>query len=277
MTSSAGVGGRTSRLWHEIEDGVFVRRYPDFDVSVGLVVGSERTLVIDTRASDRQGRLLMDEVRWISGGKIVVANTHHHYDHVMGNSAFSSSEIWAHEKCAERLRANGEEMKLALAATMPEIAYEYTDTRIVEPGRTLRDAATIDLGGRTVELRHLGRGHTDNDVVVVVPDAHVLFAGDLVEQGGPPSFEDAYPMDWPGTLGRLLDLVEGPVVPGHGELVRRSFIEGQLADLSALAQLAARVRFDGGSAADALPLSPFPARVARVALTRAFAQLAGEL
>jgi hypothetical protein len=54
-------------------------------------------------------------------------------------------------------------------------------------------------------------------------------------------------------------------------------VEGQLADLSALAQLAARVRFDGGSANDALPLAPFPARVARVALQRAFAQLAGEV
>jgi glyoxylase-like metal-dependent hydrolase (beta-lactamase superfamily II) len=277
MTMPTGVSGRTSRLWREVADRVFVRRYPDFDVSIGLVVGDERSLVIDTRGSDRQGRLLLDEVRWITNDKLVVANTHHHYDHVLGNSAFASAEIWAHERCVVRLAEDTEETKVALAATMPEIAYEYTDTRVVPATKTFRDSARIDLGGRTVELTHLGRGHTDNDVVVVVPDVHVVFAGDLVEQGGPPSFEDSYPMDWPGTLGRMLDLVDGPVVPGHGDLVRRSFIEGQLADLSALAQLAARVRFDGGSAADALPLSPFPARAARVALRRAFAQLAGEL
>ena len=84
-------------------------------------------------------------------------------------------------------------------------------------------------------------------------------------------------MDWPGTLGRLLDVADGPIVPGHGEVVDKSFIEGQLADLSALAQLARRVRFDGGSANDALPLAPFPATAARVALRRAFAQLEGEL
>jgi glyoxylase-like metal-dependent hydrolase (beta-lactamase superfamily II) len=277
MTMPTGVSGRTSRLWREVADRVFVRRYPDFDVSIGLVVGDERSLVIDTRGSDRQGRLLLDEVRWITNDKLVVANTHHHYDHVLGNSAFASAEIWAHERCVVRLAEDTEETKVALAATMPEIAYEYTDTRVVPATKTFRDSARIDLGGRTEELTHLGRGHTDNDVVVVVPDVHVVFAGDLVEQGGPPSFEDSYPMDWPGTLGRMLDLVDGPVVPGHGDLVRRSFIEGQLADLSALAQLAARVRFDGGSAADALPLSPFPARAARVALRRAFAQLAGEL
>jgi hypothetical protein len=60
-------------------------------------------------------------------------------------------------------------------------------------------------------------------------------------------------------------------------VVSRAFVEGQLADLSGLAQLARRVRFDGGSANDALPLSPFPATIARTALLRAFAQLAGEL
>ncbi len=84
-------------------------------------------------------------------------------------------------------------------------------------------------------------------------------------------------MDWPLTLTRLLEVAQGPVVPGHGELVTRAFVEGQLADLAALAQLARRVRFDGGSANDALPLSPFPATAARTALHRAFLQLAGEL
>jgi len=67
------------------------------------------------------------------------------------------------------------------------------------------------------------------------------------------------------------------VVPGHGEVVGQEFVEGQLAELSALAQLAHRVRFDGGSVNDALPLSPFPAAAARTALLRAFAQLAGDL
>jgi len=276
-TSTGGLSGRSSHLWREIAARVFVRRYVDFGVSVGLVIGDEAALVIDTRGSERQGRELMDEIHWITNNRLVVANTHHHYDHSFGNFAFLPAEIWGHEQCGVRLQAEAETTALALAATMPEVAREYTDTRIAAPGKTFRDSVRIDLGGRPVDLTHLGRGHTDNDIVVVVPDAQVLFAGDLVEQGGPPTFEDAYPMDWPGTLGRMLDLAEGPIVPGHGDIVRRSFVEGQLADLSALAQLAVRVRFDGGSANDALPLSPFPARVARVALQRAFAQLAGEL
>ncbi len=270
-------GNRTSRSWREIAARVFVRRFADFGVSIGLVIGDESALVIDTRGSERQGRELMDEIHWITNNRLIVANTHHHYDHAFGNFAFMPTEIWAHEQCVVRLQADSKTTALALAATMPELAREYMDSRIALPGKTFRDSARIDLGGRIVDLKHFGRGHTDNDIVVVVPDAQVLFAGDLVEQGAPPSFEDSYPMDWPGTLGRMLDLAEGAIVPGHGDIVRRSFVEGQLADLSALAQLAARVRFDGGSANDALPLSPFPARVARSALQRAFAQLAGEL
>ena len=268
---------RAARMWHEVADKVFVRRFLDFNVTIGLVVGDDSALVIDTRGSDRQGRELADEIRWITHGKLVVANTHHHYDHAFGNFAFLPAAMWGHEQCAARLRSDSRTTQYALAAAMPEFALEYTDTHITPPNKTFRDSVSLELGGRKVELTHYGRGHTDNDIVAVVPDVHVVFAGDLVEQGAPPSFEDSYPMDWPGTMGRILDVALGPVIPGHGEVVGRSFVEGQLADLSALAQLARRVRFDGGSANDALPLSPFPATVARVALTRAFAQLAGEL
>ena len=273
----AARAARAAQLWREVADQVFVRRYADFNVNVGLIVGGEMALVVDTRGSERQGRELLGEIRRLTHLRLVAANTHHHYDHAFGNVAFLPAEIWGHERCAARLRADGRSTQFELAAAMPELAQEYTETRITPPNKTFRDSVSLDLGGRRVQLTHFGRGHTDNDVVVVVPDVGAVLAGDLVEQGGPPSFEDSYPMDWPGTLGRMLDVADGPVIPGHGEVVSRSFVEAQLADVSALAQLARRVRLDGGSADDALPLSHFPATSARIALERAFAQLAGEL
>ena len=268
---------RAGGTWREVADRVFVRRYSDFNVTIGLIVGEHDSLVVDTRGSERQGRELMDEIRWITRTPLRVVNTHHHFDHSFGNRVFVPAEIWGHERCATRLREDGRTAQLALAAEMPEVAPEYLETRLTPPDRTFRESVDLDLGDRPVRLSHFGRGHTDNDVVVVVPDVQVVFGGDLVEQGGPPSFEDSYPLDWPGTLGRVLDVVQGPVVPGHGEVMERSFVEAQLADLSALAELARRVRIDGGSVADALPLSPFPAPAAHQALLRAFAQLAGEL
>ena len=268
---------RAARMWREVADQVFVRRFLDFNVNIGLIVGDEHAMVVDTRASERQGRELGDEIRWITQASLIVANTHHHYDHSFGNAAFLPGAIWGHERCVDRMRSDAPTTQLALAAAMPELAQEYVDTNITPPTRTFRDQVSVELGDRQVQLIHFGRGHTDNDIAVVVPDVHAVFAGDLVEQGGPPSFEDSYPLDWPGTLGRLLDVLDGPVVPGHGEVVSKAFVEGQLADLSALAELARRVRFDGGSVSDAMPLSPFPAVAGRPALIRAFAQLAGEL
>ena len=277
MTYGSPGAARSARMWREVADRVLVRRFLDFNVSVGLIVGEDLSLVVDTRGSERQARELMDEIRWISGTRLAVVNTHHHYDHTFGNFPFLPADIWGHERCATRLREDSRTAQLALAAAMPELSQEYTETRITPPTKTFRESVKLDLGGRTIELKHLGRGHTDNDVVAIVPDVHVVFAGDLVEQGGPPSFEDSYPMDWPGTLGRMIDFADGAVVPGHGEVVGRSFVEGQLADVSAIAQLARRVRFDGGSVNDALPLAPFPMLIARTALVRAFAQLSGEL
>ena len=59
--------------------------------------------------------------------------------------------------------------------------------------RVRRTRATLDLGGREVRLAYLGRGHTDNDIVISIPDADVLCAGDLLENGAPPYFGDGYP------------------------------------------------------------------------------------
>jgi glyoxylase-like metal-dependent hydrolase (beta-lactamase superfamily II) len=266
-----------SRPWREIGDGVFVRAFPEFRVNAGLVVGERAALVIDTRASVRQGLELRAAIGRMTPLPQIVVNTHHHYDHVFGNAAFATAEIWGHERCVARMLEEAETIRAALARAMPERAVEYAETPTVPPNRTLHDRATIDLGGRTVEFVHFGRGHTDNDVVVIVPDAGVVFAGDLVEEGAPPSFEDSYPMDWPGTLGRLLRRADGQIVPGHGGVVDRDFVEGQIGELDALATLARRVRLKGGSAEDALPDSPFTGEAGGKALERAFAQLGGEI
>ena len=95
--------------------------------------------------------------------------------------------------------------------------------------------STIDLGDRLVELMHPGRGHTDSDIVARVADADVVFGGDLIEESGPPSFgSDSFPLDW----GSSLDLVVGlltertVVVPGHGKVVDKDFVETQRADVA---------------------------------------------
>lgn len=96
--------------------------------------------------------------------------------------------------------------------------------------------ATIDLGDRAAVLRHLGRGHTGDDIVVVAPG--VVFAGDLVEESGPLQYDElSFPREWPATNRRLVELIgdHALVVPGHGAVVDRRFVVAQQRTLEAVA------------------------------------------
>jgi glyoxylase-like metal-dependent hydrolase (beta-lactamase superfamily II) len=157
---------------------------------------------------------------------------------------------------------------------------DLAEVVIDPPDRTIAAAGTIHVGGRPVDLRYLGRGHTDNDIIVSVTGADVVFAGDLIEGGATPAFEDAYPLDWPATARSLAELVSGTVVPGHGDHADRSFVAGQADALARLVELARRVDRSEITIDDAIQLTPFPdfpPSQIRVPLVRALAQLRGEL
>jgi glyoxylase-like metal-dependent hydrolase (beta-lactamase superfamily II) len=128
-----------------------------------------------------------------------------------------------------------------------------------------------------VELRHLGRGHTEGDVVVHVPDVAVIVAGDLVEEGAPPSFEDSYPLDWPDTLTELLALEPRLVVPGHGAVVDAEFVHDQRAQLSKLEWLIREGDRDNATPEAVAAQAPFGPEVGLVAVRRGYANLTGQL
>ena len=91
---------------------------------------------------------------------------------------------------------------------MPAIASDMREVVIDPPDRTFDERATVEVGDRVLELAYLGRAHTDRRHLITVPDANVLFAGDLLEEGAPPSFGDSYPLEWPATVERMLPLVD---------------------------------------------------------------------
>jgi glyoxylase-like metal-dependent hydrolase (beta-lactamase superfamily II) len=153
----------------------------------------------------------------------------------------------------------------ALAAYPGEAADEVV---LTPPTELFDTSAALDLGDRRVELRHLGRGHTDNDVVITVPDASVLFAGDLLENAPAPGFGDSYPIAWAETGRRLLELADGVVVPGHGDPFDRAFAERQVAELGQLAELAREAARGSIGLDEAVRRSPFPAEPTGEALER---------
>ena len=124
-------------------------------------------------------------------------------------------------------------------------------------------------------LCHHGLGHTNSDITVRVLDAGVIFAGDLLEEGAPPSFGDSYPLDWGSTLAAI-DL-EAIVVPGHGDVVDAGFVATQRGEIEAIAS-AARIGYRDKAPVESLvDKGPYPPEPMRHALSRAYAQLAGEI
>jgi glyoxylase-like metal-dependent hydrolase (beta-lactamase superfamily II) len=228
-------------------------------------------LVVDTRGWAAEAEELLADLRTLTRLPCrQVVNTHAHFDHCFGNATLRPAVIWGHERCVGVLRSQGEEQRRAAMLGMPAVADALAAVRIDPPDRPVADAgATVEVGGRRVELRFCGRGHTDNDLVVLVPDAGVVFAGDLVEEGAPPAYEDAFPLEWPATVDRLLDLAATTVVPGHGDVVGRDFVRRQRQELAVMAELCARVAGRELPAAEALRRAPFPREDARTALTRA--------
>lgn len=226
---------------NEVGQDVHVITTENWRLNSGLVVGQGRALVIDTGAGPRQGRAILEAVRQVTQLPLVVLNTHAHFDHYMGNAVFQragATDFWSHRAAAHAIEKYGDYQRSFVGVLEPEMG-EGTglDTKIVVPTRHLpgtgrRPALTrIDLGQRQVLVFSLGRGHTDNDVLVGVDD--VVFAGDVVEQGADPSFEDSFPQDWVSALEQLADLERyRVVVPGHGLPVDHAEVRGMAATMA---------------------------------------------
>ncbi|WP_018685160.1 MBL fold metallo-hydrolase [Actinokineospora enzanensis] len=267
--------------WLEVADGVFARRYAELDQTLGLVLGDDRCLVIDTGTDEVHGAEWAAAVRAVTDLPWTVVITHAHWDHFLGTAAFPGAEVWAHPRCtaviagtaaeqarfwADKYRADGK----------PEQAERLLAARVVLPTWDLVDKTELDLGGRRVTLAHPGNGHTDHDVVVHVPDAGVLFAGDDVEQGAPPSLgKDGFPLEWPAALDAILEWAPQVVVPGHGEPVDAGFVRTQRAELATVAGLFDGVRSGSMTVEEALAQSPYPEDATRPALERGRVSAAG--
>ena len=191
--------------WTEIGDRIFVRRYAFYDQNIGAVLGRDAVLVIDTRTTYPQAREILDDLRQLTSAPVVVVvDTHGHYDHAFGNAVFRPAAIWGHLGCGPFMARTGDARRPQLVAQLPQLATELREVVLDPPDLTFEEQAVVDVGGREIELRYLGRGHTDHDAIVLVPGTGVMFAGDLLEGGAVPSFGDSFPLEWPTTVDRLI-------------------------------------------------------------------------
>jgi glyoxylase-like metal-dependent hydrolase (beta-lactamase superfamily II) len=283
----------TASAWTEIADRVFTRRFEPVNITVTAVLGGDGVLVADTRCSVGEGRELLAELRKLTPLPVRrVVNTHTHFDHMWGNAAFDRphleppAEFWGHENMPD-FDPDGPEFRQLRAYLVreggPEWQAKVDELVVRKPDRLVSRQHTLDLGGRVAELRHLGRGHTDNDLVIWLPDAAVAISGDLVEQSGPVAFgTDSFPQDWPRTLAALAELTSEDTVyvPGHGDPSGRDFLREQQEFVTRVAAEIARMHEDGVPVELAAENGAWPAADAEHfadAVQRGYAQLSGTL
>jgi glyoxylase-like metal-dependent hydrolase (beta-lactamase superfamily II) len=148
--------------------------------------------------------------------------THYHAVRVFGASAFKDSEILASDMTRRLIVERGQQDKDSEMGRFPRLfhAAESVPAGLTWPTITFPDELRVWLGKREVHLKHLGRAHTAGDIVAHVPDADIVFSGDLVEYRSACYCGDAHFADWPATLDALAGLKPRALVPGRGAALK---------------------------------------------------------
>ncbi|MEN8183877.1 MAG: MBL fold metallo-hydrolase [Myxococcota bacterium] len=175
------------------------------------VLRTERgAVVVDTMNFRMQGDRIRETAEALAGGPVqAVINTHYHADHTHGNPGFApGTHVVATARTLEHLRA-------------VDARYWQGEAAATLPNDTFEDVHELRFGDKTVRSHHLGRGHTDGDLVTVLVEDRVIVMGDLL-------FRHRYPRidseaggsirEWIPTLDRALELDFDQAIPGHGPL-----------------------------------------------------------
>ena len=213
-----------------------------------IILTTDEALIVDSSITPAAGRALAQDLKAITDKPIrYVVDSHYHYDHAFGNQVFDrEAQVIGHQNTLIRMPGSMEQFTFLnsvkpvperVAAMRERIAKEadpqqkatlerqvavalayleqVKETRVTVPNLTFTDSITITRGGREIQIKYLGRGHTDTDVVVFLPKERIVATGDLMESILS-YMGDSYPQDWIATLERLKALDFDTVMPGHG-------------------------------------------------------------
>lgn len=205
-----------------------------------IVDESGRAILIDTAATEKRNRAILESVAQVSTGTPrFLINTHHHPDHVYGNCFLPpETVIVAHDKCRELVLRAG-------TAAMKELPADYGDITIRPPEVTVNDQLTIHAEGFPIELHTVAPGHTSNDVIIWLPDQQVLYAGDLAFNGGQPMFLDGSAAGYVRAVKFMRALEPDVLVGGHGPVTRGDAVAKLLDDLQAYAEFVIAIAAEG--------------------------------
>ena len=192
------------------------------DPNSGIIVGDDGVMVVDAQATPVMARQVIERVKKVTDKPIkFVLLSHYHAVRVLGASAYVGADILASEATRALIVERGQQDMDSEIGRFPRLFRAVESIPgLTWPTLTFPDQMSVWLGRREVRIMHIGRGHTAGDVVAYVPDANVVFSGDLVEYHSACYCGDAHFTDWPATLDRLAEFSAAALVPGRGAALK---------------------------------------------------------
>jgi len=235
--------------------------------NAGLIAGRGESLLVDTLMDVRLTRDMLTGLAGETEGRPItrLVNTHGNPDHWFGNQLLADAEIITAEAAVREMRAVGpaEVLALCVEGSFAHQAFGRFALDEVEPtypNRTFEGRLDLDVGGVAVRLIDVGPAHTEADVVVHVPEARTVFAGDII-------FAGSTPVVWAGPIGNwlkacrlLLGLDADTIVPGHGPVCGPETVRATVRYFEFVVDEASRRFLAGMPVADAaadIDLGPF--------------------
>ena len=187
--------------------------------NAGLIVGPESCIVIDALFAPSMTQAFQAEIKRVTDKPVrLLVNSHHHIDHTLGSALFPDAQIVSHVNARAELARIGlsplERLRTIVPDLVAEAEAEHLEPRL--PDITFEGTLTLNLGDREVKLQHLGRGHTVGDIIVMLPDEGIMYAGDLAFHRVTPLAFEGHIGDWLAVCYRIADRSPKTIIPGHG-------------------------------------------------------------
>lgn len=206
---------------------VIPNRSVDLVPNIGVIGGAHSVLVIDTGMGPRNAEKVLQFASDYAGSRtLYLTTTHFHPEHAFGASVFAEQATYlANQTQAADLVTKAPGYLQMFRGLGEAIARQLEGVVVTAPDVVYEDSYDLDLGGRVVQLRATGRAHSKGDQVITIPDAGILFTGDLAEAGQfpifpwfPPHDTDVSGVRWIAVIQRLAAGHPQVVVPGHGDV-----------------------------------------------------------
>jgi len=245
----------------QVSEGIYAYLQPDGSWwlnNTGFLASRDGVISVDATSTERRTRAYLDAIAAVTREPVrTLVNTHHHGDHTHGNYLFGGATIVGHERCREAI--------LGTPAPPPAGVWTDVDWGPLEPAPpflTYTDGVTLWSGDLRCEVRYVGTpAHTTNDSIVHIPERSVVFAGDLLFNGGTPFALMGSVSGWIEVLETVLrPLGARTLVPGHGPVCGPEVIDDVLAYLRFVQRTAREAKAQGLSplqAARAVDLGAF--------------------